>query len=102
MLKRSLWIPIVFVLLICSSVRAEEKVAKDIEICSLMKVFHDSTARTQLSTITERKNNEPEHRTSSPDVQRSGCCSWHGGVCGCRMGRALCCDGTLSPSCGCD
>ena len=35
-------------------------------------------------------------------VERSGCCSWHGGVCGCQGGRALCCDGTLSPSCGCD
>ena len=34
-------------------------------------------------------------------VQRSGCCSHHGGVCGCSAGRALCCDGSLSPSCGC-
>ncbi|MDD3593561.1 MAG: hypothetical protein PHX18_02930 [Candidatus Gastranaerophilales bacterium] len=33
---------------------------------------------------------------------RSGCCSHHGGVCGCFKGRAQCCDGTLSPSCGCD
>jgi hypothetical protein len=33
---------------------------------------------------------------------RSGCCSWHGGVCGCEDGRAVCCDGTLSPSCGCN
>ena len=33
---------------------------------------------------------------------RSGCCSWHGGVCGCSNGRAKCCDGTLSPSCDCD
>lgn len=33
---------------------------------------------------------------------RSGCCSYHGGVCGCSGGRARCCDGTLSPSCGCD
>jgi len=33
---------------------------------------------------------------------RRGCCSHHGGVCGCSGGRALCCDGTLSPSCGCD
>lgn len=32
---------------------------------------------------------------------RSGCCSWHNGVCGCQFGRAVCCDGTLSPSCGC-
>lgn len=31
-----------------------------------------------------------------------GCCSWHGGVCGCSSsGRAVCCDGVLSPSCGC-
>jgi hypothetical protein len=34
--------------------------------------------------------------------QRPGCCSRHGGVCGCRGGRALCCDNSLSPSCGCD
>ncbi|WP_303851855.1 hypothetical protein [Seleniivibrio woodruffii] len=33
---------------------------------------------------------------------RRGCCSHHGGVCGCSGGRALCCDGSLSPSCGCD
>ena len=35
------------------------------------------------------------------DDARSGCCSWHDGVCGCSGGRASCCDGTLSPSCGC-
>jgi hypothetical protein len=33
--------------------------------------------------------------------ERQGCCSYHGGVCGCSGGRALCCDGRLSPSCGC-
>lgn len=32
---------------------------------------------------------------------KRGCCSWHGGVCGCSGGRQLCCDGTLSPSCTC-
>jgi hypothetical protein len=30
-----------------------------------------------------------------------GCCSRHGGQCGCRKGNVVCCDGTLSPSCGC-
>jgi len=30
-----------------------------------------------------------------------GCCSHHDGVCGCAGGRAQCCDGALSPSCGC-
>lgn len=34
-------------------------------------------------------------------VYARGCCSHHGGVCGCSMGRATCSDGTLSPSCGC-
>lgn len=38
----------------------------------------------------------------SEQYSKSGCCSWHSGVCGCSMGRAKCCDGTLSPSCGCD
>jgi hypothetical protein len=35
--------------------------------------------------------------------ERQGCCSWHGGVCGCDelSGRLICCDGTLSPSCTC-
>lgn len=35
------------------------------------------------------------------EPERSGCCSHHGGVCGCSAGRAQCCDGSLSPSCGC-
>lgn len=35
---------------------------------------------------------------------RSGCCSWHSGVCGCdsSVGRQVCCDGTYSPSCTCN
>jgi hypothetical protein len=34
--------------------------------------------------------------------QGQGCCSWHGGECGCSPeGRDVCCDGSLSPSCGC-
>lgn len=36
------------------------------------------------------------------DAERRGCCSWHGGVCGCASnGHAQCCDGSPSPSCGC-
>ena len=34
-------------------------------------------------------------------IAKSGCCSWHHGVCGCRGGRVVCCDGTLSPTCTC-
>lgn len=32
---------------------------------------------------------------------QQGCCSYHGGVCGCSGISKLCCDGTLSPSCTC-
>ena len=35
------------------------------------------------------------------DNNRRGCCSHQGGVCGCSGGRAVCCDGSYSPSCGC-
>ena len=34
-------------------------------------------------------------------IERAGCCSHHGGVCGCSGSRVACCDGTLSPSCRC-
>ena len=39
---------------------------------------------------------------SSSEPERRGCCSHHGGVCGCGGTKALCCDGTLSKTCGCD
>ena len=35
-------------------------------------------------------------------IGKRGCCSHHGGVCGCGGVRLQCCDGTLSPSCRCD
>jgi hypothetical protein len=38
---------------------------------------------------------------TGPNGQR-GCCSHHGGVCGCMgNGSKKCCDGTPSPSCMC-
>lgn len=35
-------------------------------------------------------------------LAQRGCCSWHKGVCGCSMGRTVCCDGTYSPTCRCN
>jgi len=35
-------------------------------------------------------------------LAKSGCCSWHKGVCGCSGGRQVCCDGSFSPSCTCN
>jgi hypothetical protein len=40
-------------------------------------------------------------KSESLELERRGCCSWHGGVCGCQGGRVLCCDGTLSRTCRC-
>ena len=39
---------------------------------------------------------------AAEQVAQRGCCSHHGGVAGCsKEGRAVCRDGSLSPSCGC-
>jgi len=35
-------------------------------------------------------------------LAKRGCCSWHGGVCGCQGGRVVCCDRTFSPTCTCN
>lgn len=45
----------------------------------------------------------PETRAApaeTGDAQR-GCCSHHGGVCGCSGHTTMCCDGGASPSCQC-
>ena len=39
--------------------------------------------------------------SNSQKLVQRGCCSHHGGVCGCSGGRQACCDGKLSPSCLC-
>lgn len=56
-----------------------------------------------ILSVAEEKSCEQlqkEGLTNEQLAQR-GCCSWHGGVCGCNGGRAVCCDGKLSPTCGC-
>lgn len=42
--------------------------------------------------------------SNTANAERRGCCSHHGGVCGCdgATGMQLCCDGTDSPSCECE
>jgi len=62
-------------------------------------VFGGTTADTQQQA-------EPKELCKATDkaltVERSGCCSWHGGVAGCSGGRQVCNDGTYSPSCTCN
>lgn len=59
----------------------------DFQICTNDDLFRFESANT-ISYLTV-------------EVARSGCCSWHGGVCDCVRGRVVCCDGTFSPSCTC-
>lgn len=44
----------------------------------------------------------PLSQKTNETTERSGCCSHHKGVCGCSYGRTVCCDGSYSPTCGCD
>jgi hypothetical protein len=39
---------------------------------------------------------------SKDQIARRGCCSHHGGVCGCESKSIVCCDGSHSPTCGCN
>ena len=51
--------------------------------------------------VSKPANCEGRTFASAAEALQSGCCSWHGGVCGCSNGRKVCCDKTLSPSCRC-
>ncbi len=34
-------------------------------------------------------------------VTQTDCCKGHKGICGCRAGKIVCCDNTISPTCTC-
>lgn len=60
-----------------------------------------STPAPQDCTIISNAPADPSTELPTELMAQRGCCSWHGGVCGCSNGRAQCCDGSLSPTCGC-
>lgn len=43
-----------------------------------------------------------QSKESGEKIAAKGCCSRHGGVCGCNNGRVTCCDNSTSPSCTCN
>jgi len=60
------------------------------------------TGLTQAQNSQFINSNEVICKADRSDPQGQRCCSWHGGECGCSPeGRDVCCDGSLSPSCGC-
>lgn len=43
----------------------------------------------------------PDRRDRLAQVSQTDCCKGHKGVCGCRAGKIVCCDNTVSASCTC-
>jgi len=67
----------------------------------LTAIFLFSTL-TACATTSQQTATTPCPQPAATDsIAQRGCCSHHSGVCGCEHGRVACCDGTLSPSCGC-
>ena len=48
------------------------------------------------------KLNESCQNSDNAQVAQRGCCSHHDGVCGCNGSNVTCCDGSFSPTCGCN
>ena len=40
-------------------------------------------------------------RIDLAQIAQTDCCKGHKGVCGCRAGKIVCCDNTVSPTCTC-
>lgn len=74
------------VALVCSNSYATENTP--------LKASQDSIISSYLLCMFSSKN--------SGTISKSGCCSWHGGVCGCSGSRQQCCDGSISPTCTCN
>jgi hypothetical protein len=80
------------------SVSAEEKALYTCKYPELPTLIQDTPC--PEGYVTEHVR-ECDELALNDDIERRGCCSHHGGVCGCAGGRTQCCDGTLSPSCRC-
>ena len=62
---------------------------------SLLTCAEDNQAHMCITPLNEPSQSRPVREA------KQGCCSHHGGVCGCGGAKALCCDGATSPTCGC-
>lgn len=68
----------------------------------------NAQAATQPSPVTSPQADITLQSCPAPDqavylsqVSQADCCKGHKGVCGCRAGKIVCCDGTVSPNCTC-
>jgi hypothetical protein len=70
-------------------------------LCSILSTLIVSCMQCPTEGINFSKYTDVSAVAIMSEVYHSGCCSHHGGVCGCDVDRARCCDGTDSPSCDC-
>jgi hypothetical protein len=68
-------------------------------VLSAMLLFASPCVRAQNSALVIHQQVICDAAAANPQGQ--GCCSWHGGECGCSNGRDVCCDGSYSPTCDC-
>lgn len=62
----------------------------------LLLLLPTSSLVSEESFVCSYENN------SNFKISKRGCCSRHGGVCGCVKGSIRCCDGSMSPTCTCN
>lgn len=84
---------IILPILLGSVAQANHKNNTSHQICIKLTCDNNTIEPFDISNNIDKKQKDV--------VEQRGCCSWHSGVCGCTGGRAVCCDGSFSPSCGC-
>lgn len=60
-----------------------------------------SLSPTRLSLLQEACPASDGQRIDTAQVSQSDCCKGHKGVCGCRAGKIVCCDNSISTNCTC-
>lgn len=82
-------------------IQAQAREAKDLSV--RVPPFKEECARMTCDVKPAGKVTVKRQPVSVQVFQpRKTCCSGGSGVCGCTAGRAVCCDGAVSASCGCE
>ncbi|WP_324780512.1 hypothetical protein [Thiobacillus sedimenti] len=79
------------VLFALSSARVSFPAAADSSAAALLAAARHDAAATQACLA----------RAKGDQLAQINCCSGHKGVCGCRAGKIICCDGSASTEPGC-
>lgn len=62
----------------------------------------EATVQPLVPVSAQERCSPPGHQPMTlAQVSQADCCKGHKGVCGCRAGKIICCDNTVSPNCTC-